>query len=166
MTDEARQRVERWFPIQVAGRKYDGAPHPLRVPWAIAELAYAYNAARREQWWQRRDKAIATKRRTYAANRAELLENAKARQSDPRWIARRLLRSAVECRRVLKPVVCEDCGLATQARALHGHHEDYSKPLVVVWVCRKCHGKRHRLEAESAALVARLAEALAGKANA
>ena len=39
-------RETRWFPIQVGGRGYTGKPHPLRVPWAIAELAYAEYAKR------------------------------------------------------------------------------------------------------------------------
>lgn len=41
---------------------------------------------------------------------------------------------------VRKPEVCGRCG----ARApLHGHHEDYSKPLDVVWLCRLCHKEAH-----------------------
>lgn len=34
---------------------------------------------------------------------------------------------------------CEKCGrLDTE-----GHHEDYSQPLVVVWLCPPCHRRRH-----------------------
>lgn len=29
-------------------------------------------------------------------------------------------------------------------RYIHGHHEDYKKPLEVVWVCFACHAIRHR----------------------
>jgi hypothetical protein len=36
---------------------------------------------------------------------------------------------------------CQDCGSAGK---LHKHHEDYSKPLSVEWLCPACHGKRHR----------------------
>lgn len=35
---------------------------------------------------------------------------------------------------------CERCG---EIKA-HAHHEDYSKPLDVIWLCRPCHGRRHR----------------------
>lgn len=41
----------------------------------------------------------------------------------------------------LKAAPCERCGYAV---GVHAHHEDYSKPLDVVWLCRNCHGERHR----------------------
>ena len=41
----------------------------------------------------------------------------------------------------LKPEPCTRCGFAIGVQA---HHEDYSKPLDVMWLCTKCHGARHR----------------------
>lgn len=35
---------------------------------------------------------------------------------------------------------CEVCGAA---RSVHKHHEDYSKPLEVRWLCSKCHREIH-----------------------
>lgn len=42
---------------------------------------------------------------------------------------------------ILKPKPCQRCGFAFGIQA---HHEDYSKPLEVIWLCIKCHGERHR----------------------
>lgn len=58
--------------------------------------------------------------------------------------ARKLLHSAIAGGRVVKPTECEDCSITAR---LDGHHEDYSKPLEVDWLCRSCHGKRHRMTA-------------------
>lgn len=41
----------------------------------------------------------------------------------------------------LKPQPCERC---SQAVGVQAHHEDYSKPLDVIWLCPPCHGQRHR----------------------
>lgn len=40
----------------------------------------------------------------------------------------------------LIPGPCADCGSADN---IHAHHEDYSKPLDVVWLCASCHRVRH-----------------------
>lgn len=41
---------------------------------------------------------------------------------------------------------CEVCG---QFSPIHAHHEDYSKPMDVVWLCPLHHSERHRaIEAE------------------
>lgn len=39
---------------------------------------------------------------------------------------------------IQKPLFCEKCG---EAKTLERHHPDYSKPLKIVWICRKCHSK-------------------------
>ena len=36
---------------------------------------------------------------------------------------------------------CETC---FNTHDLNAHHEDYTKPLDITWLCRKCHGLRHR----------------------
>ncbi len=36
---------------------------------------------------------------------------------------------------------CERC---SAVKGVQAHHEDYSKPLDVNWLCRPCHGLRHR----------------------
>lgn len=42
-------------------------------------------------------------------------------------------------RGVLIKKPCVDCGSIESQK----HHEDYSKPLEVIWLCRPCHLKRH-----------------------
>lgn len=81
-------------------------------------------------------------------NRERLKEYEKSRSSRPerardpyRMRARHALRDAVSHGRIKKPDTCVDCGWKG---LLDGHHEDYSKPLSVIWLCRICHGKRHR----------------------
>lgn len=41
---------------------------------------------------------------------------------------------------LIKRRPCVRCG---SAKRVHGHHEDYDKPLDIVWLCSKCHGLRH-----------------------
>lgn len=44
----------------------------------------------------------------------------------------------------LVPQPCERCG----AEKAEKHHEDYSKPLEVRWLCRDCHLQEHRERVE------------------
>lgn len=59
-----------------------------------------------------------------------------------RYAARTQLGNAVRDGRVAKPDTCDRC--KNVGVVLHGHHEDYSKPLTVDWLCVDCHGARHR----------------------
>lgn len=55
------------------------------------------------------------------------------------------LRRAVRAGKVLKPERCEGCG--TGGRIM-GHHDDYSKPLQVRWLCYTCHYQWHAKHGE------------------
>jgi hypothetical protein len=53
------------------------------------------------------------------------------------------LRCAIKARRLVRPTVCEACG--GMSKRIEAHHEDYSKPLDVQWLCTPCHGKTRRV---------------------
>jgi hypothetical protein len=61
------------------------------------------------------------------------------RRHEAKTQTRRRLQDAVYRGLVLKPDACERCGRACTRRQLHGHHDDYSKPLAVHWLCARCH---------------------------
>lgn len=49
-----------------------------------------------------------------------------------------MMNGAVRYGRLHRAPNCEVCGIACKTE---GHHEDYSKPLEVKWVCKQCHVK-------------------------
>jgi len=55
--------------------------------------------------------------------------------------SRNELTKAIQRGDIIRPDKCSECG---KECVPDGHHEDYRKPLDVIWLCRTCHGKRHR----------------------
>jgi hypothetical protein len=45
---------------------------------------------------------------------------------------------AIKAGKIIKPIVCQKCG---NNGNIHGHHNNYLKPLDVEWLCVTCHGK-------------------------
>lgn len=43
-------------------------------------------------------------------------------------------------RGLICPQPCYSCG----TQETEAHHEDYSKPFEITWLCKPCHGRRHR----------------------
>lgn len=60
--------------------------------------------------------------------------------------AKTIVGNAVRDGKLIKPKACESCG-ATPNR-LHGHHDDYARPLDVRWLCPGCHNKWHKINGE------------------
>lgn len=75
-----------------------------------------------------------------AERRKRTAENAKKwNQKNPQgYKAHYLVSNAIRDNR-LKKEPCARCG----EKKVHAHHEDYNKPLDVVWLCVKCHQRHH-----------------------
>ena len=52
--------------------------------------------------------------------------------------AHRIVRTAIRKGILIRPSNCESC---SENGFIESHHEDYSKPLDVNWLCTKCHAK-------------------------
>lgn len=58
-----------------------------------------------------------------------------------RAAARKAVRRALSTGTIKRPDTCSDC--STPSITLHAHHDDYSEPLNVRWLCPTCHLRRH-----------------------
>ena len=74
------------------------------------------------------------------AERTSLAMKKSVAKYPERHKARLEVRNAVRNGVLVKPFFCERCPSITDVEA---HHDDYSKPLGVVWLCRNCHSNVH-----------------------
>jgi hypothetical protein len=65
------------------------------------------------------------------------------RNNPEKRAAQNTLNNAIRDGRLDKPEKCEECGRS--AKKLNGHHEDYSQPLKVKWLCEICHSAKHKV---------------------
>ena len=63
------------------------------------------------------------------------------RRANPFKIAaRQIVRHSITLGLLERPDVCSECG---KVGKIDAHHEDYFKPLDVMWLCRGCHKTLH-----------------------
>lgn len=79
------------------------------------------------------------------ANIAVLSRN-HVKKLSPKRLAYSRVQNAIDRGILIRPLCCEHCKLPAGKDSLgrtrlEGHHVDYSKPLVVVWLCDRCHKK-------------------------
>jgi len=84
------------------------------------------------------------------------------KSSDPTLVALKKAARAATVRAMrlgvlVRPAACEKCGKESDpnrpsswAGGLHAHHPDYSKPLVVKWLCHSCHRREHSRKGRTA----------------
>lgn len=92
------------------------------------------------------DPKVRERHRRYQATPAGKLSMMKSRK---KWLsnhpakraAHLILGNAVRDGKIAKPSNCQICNGGGK---IHGHHDDYTKPLDVIWCCPKCHTEIHR----------------------
>jgi hypothetical protein len=102
-------------------------------------LAYgrAWYAAHREQILERREKQGGSSGPAHAGIKKWKWDN------PDKFKAQNILWSAIRNGRIIRPSFCQECG---KTCVPDGHHADYSLPLFVEWLCKRCHGKRRTIE--------------------
>lgn len=83
--------------------------------------------------------------------------NQVCRESVRKWVnrnpeksrAHQAVRYAISTGKLVRPKTCSKCGNVPTLRrdgrsGFHAHHQDYSKPLQVEWLCAFCHGNERR----------------------
>ncbi len=94
------------------------------------------NRAKRRAYYSEYEK-IRSQREERKRDASANLQNSRKKNPD-QYKARTAVSNAVRCGK-MKRLPCEVCGsLESEA-----HHEDYSKPLDVVWLCFKHHREIH-----------------------
>lgn len=122
--------------------------HRRRVRENRAEKFQQYKAyeARRYKENPRRKEAIDAYAQTEAGKTAAKKARAKwLSENGHKRSAHILVQCAVKRGDIKKPNKCEECGMTGGiGKWLHAHHQDYTKPLSVEWLCKFCHAKSHQ----------------------
>jgi len=64
---------------------------------------------------------------------------ARNRPKTEKMKVREVFNHAMVSGKIIKPSNCSQCG---KLRKVTAHHDDYSKPLEVRWLCYECHGRQ------------------------
>lgn len=110
------------------------------------ECAKCERADYMREWWralsqEQRDEILARRRKpTSEENRVRYEQRKAAPTWDVRYRARYAVSNAIRDGR-LERQPCEVCG----EKRSQAHHDNYTKPLEVRWLCRIHHGHEHRL---------------------
>lgn len=101
----------------------------------------------KEYYYKNHEKEISRKKRYYYSLDEE--RKIKIRKQVKDWQKRNpekrqahyKVYEAVKSGKLVRSKICSKCNLKCFC---HAHHEDYSKPLEVQWLCKLCHAKCHR----------------------
>ena len=95
-----------------------------------------------EDYYRNRAGRLKQDRERYRKNKSKRIKSIRAYNAKfpEKTKARDMLRNAVATNKIIK----EPCEICKTSENVHGHHEDYSKPLEVIWLCYTHHAEVHR----------------------
>lgn len=111
-------------------------PHCWRVDSHSLACYFAHNPAKRPQGANPCHPTGAPKSAVSAPSITGTCDPQKALHRDARQAVAKALRRGG----ITRPAACSQCEKGGQ---LHAHHDDYSRPLTVRWLCEACHLEHH-----------------------
>lgn len=86
--------------------------------------------------------------RWYLDNKQKILQNSNRKEYQAEWhkknkikvAAYGIVQRAVKAGIIIPPSSCSICN---RKCVIHAHHQNYLKPLDIIWICASCHKKTH-----------------------
>lgn len=88
--------------------------------------------------------SVESRRRQFRVRHADAIKEKRQqwqKENQHKRIAHNKVNSALRSGKLVRPTKCDSCHL--ESRFIDAHHHDYSAPLEVHWLCRKCHSAEH-----------------------
>lgn len=106
------------------------------------KAAVRANRAERIEYYRAYDRTRAKQpHRVLARSEYNAVHTKPRTEPDPvKRAARVAVGNALRDGKLIRPAICDVC---SQPSPVHGHHDDYSKPLDVIWCCTACHALIH-----------------------
>ena len=121
-------RFGRGSRCKVCTKAYHAARNADPARKAKTKEATARFKAKNPDYWKNRDLAAAK------------IYTARSRSKYPeKHTARQIFEFALWKKFITRPTVCSKCGSDGRGYVIEGHHYDYTKPLDVTWLCKRCH---------------------------
>ena len=134
------------------GKERDGRRSVCKS--CVSMISAAYRLERKEHYaqYERQRRSlphrVAARRKYAATDKGRAVQNhcikIWASKNPEKCKAQYIVNNAIKMGKLVRQP-CEACGSTVR---IHGHHDDYSKPLDVRWLCPFHHAEHHRLERE------------------
>lgn len=111
--------------------KYKNNGKPLNPPWQICHECSRIRYKKYHKTKESKKVLKAAQSRMYLKHKEK-------------WLVRLKTRYAIEKGLLKKPDRCEVCEKKVSGHKLQAHHEDYTKPLEVIFLCYSCHADADR----------------------
>lgn len=89
-------------------------------------------------------------RRSYKKRKEDPVKWEKELEYKRRYVKSEKFRQKRKCHEIVNNAIRDGrlfvgpCQKCYNTHDIDAHHEDYTKPLAITWLCKKCHGERHR----------------------